>query len=182
MNFVILGRDGVINEPVDGGVASPQQLRFIDGSLAAIARLNHADVRVCLATNQPGVGEGLFDYDDLFAVHERIAQELHKVGGHIDAIAFCPHAADDHCDCRKPKPGLFKELSRRLQVSLDGVPAVGHNLVDVQGARAAGATPVLLRTGRGAATLDEGHDDLDGVQVHDDLAAFADQLIASLDR
>lgn len=177
MNFVILGRDGVINEPVDGGVASPQQLRFIPGALEAVARLNHADVRVCLATNQPGVGEGLFDYDALFAVHERIAQELHKVGGHIDAIAFCPHAPDDHCDCRKPRPGLFQELSRRLQISLEGVPALGHNVVDVQAAAAAGATPMLVRTGSGQAAIDSGHEALQDIRVFDDLSAFAESII-----
>ena len=179
MKLVILGRDGVINEIVDGGVASKTDLRFIPGSLEAIARMNHNDVRVCLATNQPGVGEGRFDYDALFAVHEAIAKALHKVGGHIDAIAFCPHAESDQCDCRKPRPGLFKELSRRLQHSLDGVPAVGHNLVDIQAAAAAGAQPVLLRTGGGMAALANDHPDLKQATVFDDLAAFADSVIVS---
>ncbi|MBR9812542.1 HAD-IIIA family hydrolase [bacterium] len=178
MKLVILGRDGVINEVVDGGVAEPKQLRFIPGALEAIARMNHNDVRVCLATNQPGVGEGRFDYDALFAVHESIAKALHKVGGHIDAIAFCPHADNEGCDCRKPRSGLFKELSRRLQHSLDGVPAVGHNLVDIQAAAAAGAKPVLLRTGGGQAALADDHADLKQAKVYDDLAAFADMLIA----
>ena len=179
MKLVILGRDGVINEVVDGGVASKADLRFIPGSLEAIARVNHNDVRVCLATNQPGVGEGRFDYDALFAVHEAIAKALHKVGGHIDAIAFCPHAESENCDCRKPRPGLFRELSRRLQHSLDGVPAVGHNVVDIQAAAAAGATPMLVRTGSGQAAIDSEHAALNGVTVFDDLAAFAESIISA---
>lgn len=179
MKHVILGRDGVINEVVDGGVASKSELRFIPGSLEAIARMNHNDVRVCLATNQPGVGEGRFDYDALFAVHEAIAKALHKVGGHIDAIAFCPHSGDDHCECRKPRPGLFKELSRRLQQDLAGVPAVGHNVVDIQAAAAAGATPMLVRTGSGQAAIDSQHEALKGVTVFDDLAAFAESIISA---
>lgn len=176
MKLIILDRDGVINEDSDEYIKSPEEWRPIAGSLDAIARLNRSGYRVVVASNQSGLARGLFDMDSLLRIHEKLHRSLAAVGGAVDAIFFCPHGPEDHCACRKPKPGLFLDIAARLQVSLTGVPAVGDALRDVQAARAVGARPLLVRTGKGALTEQRG-EGLDGVPVYDDLAAAVDTLL-----
>ena len=155
MKLVILDRDGVINHDSDQYIKSPDEWRPIPGSLAAIARLNQAGYRVVVATNQSGVGRGLFETDTLIAIHDKMLKALTQVGGRIDAIFFCPHTNADNCDCRKPKPGLFKEIAGRYNVDLTGVPAIGDSLRDLQVAAAVGAQPMLVLTGKGRKTQDD---------------------------
>jgi len=156
MKLIILDRDGVINFDSDQFIKSPAEWKPIPGSLEAIARLNQAGYRVVLATNQSGIGRGLFDMATLNAIHDKMHKALAQVGGRIDALFFCPHAADSKCDCRKPKPGMFEEISRRFNMDLKGVPAIGDSLRDLQAATAMGAIPVLVRTGKGEKTLEAG--------------------------
>ena len=115
MKLVILDRDGVINFDSDQYIKSPEEWKPIPGSLEAIARLNQAGYRVVVATNQSGIGRGLFDMDTLNAIHDKMHKALAPAGGRIDAIFFCPHTADSNCDCRKPKPGMFERDRRRAQ-------------------------------------------------------------------
>lgn len=176
MRLVILDRDGVINEDSDEYIKSPEECTPIPGSLEAIARLNQAGYRVVVATNQSGIARGLFDLDTLHRIHDKLHRRLAVVGGEIEAILFCPHGPEDACGCRKPEPGLLNELAARLQVSLEGVPAVGDSLRDLQAARAVGALPILVRTGKGERTLAKG-EGLDGVRVYADLSAVVDALL-----
>jgi D-glycero-D-manno-heptose 1,7-bisphosphate phosphatase len=176
MRLVILDRDGVINEDSDAYIKSPEEWVPIPGSLEAIARLNRADYRVVVATNQSGVARGLFTMDTLNRIHEKMHRALAELGGNVDAIFFCPHAPDDHCDCRKPKPGLFQEIGQRLGVSLDNVPAIGDSLRDLQAALAVGALPLLVLTGKGAITQATLAGVLD-VPVFENLAAAVDALV-----
>lgn len=179
MKLVILDRDGVINENADGFVKSPDEWVPIRGSLPAIARLNQAGYRVVVITNQPGIGRGLFDIEALNAVHEKMRRLLSEEGGQIDAILFCPHRASDRCDCRKPKPGLFRELTRRIRLPLTGVPSIGDSVRDVEAARAAGAWPILVRTGKGRKALAKELPVLQGIPVYADLSAVVDALLAT---
>jgi histidinol-phosphate phosphatase family protein len=112
MKLVILDRDGVINHDSDQYIKSPEEWKPIPGSLAAIARLNQAGYRVVVATNQSGVGRGLFETDTLIAIHDKMHKALAQVGGRIDAIFFCPHTNADNCDCRKPKPACCAKSPR----------------------------------------------------------------------
>jgi D-glycero-D-manno-heptose 1,7-bisphosphate phosphatase len=155
MKLVILDRDGVINFDSPQFIKSPDEWKPIPGSLAAIARLNQADYRVVVATNQSGIGRGLFDMDTLNAIHEKMLKALIEVGGHIDAIFFCPHTAADDCACRKPKTGMLEEIATRFNTDLKGVPAIGDALRDIQSAAAVGARPMLVRTGKGRKTADD---------------------------
>ena len=169
MKLVILDRDGVINHDSASYIKSPDEWRPLPGSLEAIARLNHAGFHVILATNQSGVGRGLFEMSTLNAIHNKMHRALAQIGGRIDAIFFCPHALEANCACRKPKPGLFEEISRRLNVDMKDVPAIGDSLRDLQAAAAVGAAPVLVLTGKGAKTQLEGGLPA-GTRVHADLA------------
>lgn len=174
MKLVILDRDGTINHDSDQHIKSPAEWKPIKGSLEAIARLTQAGWRVVVATNQSGIGRGLFDMATLNAIHDTMHRAVHLAGGRIDAIFFCPHAGDANCECRKPKPGMLLEIAKRMNVELDGVPMVGDSLRDLQAAAAAGARPVLVLTGKGRKTRDAGGLPA-GTVVVADLAAFAAQ-------
>ena len=174
MKLVILDRDGTINHDSAQHIKSPAEWKPIKGSLEAIARLTQAGWRVVVATNQSGIGRGLFDMATLNAIHDTMHRAVHQAGGRIDAIFFCPHPRDSNCECRKPKPGMLLEIAKRMNVELDGVPMVGDSLRDLQAAAAAGARPVLVLTGKGRKTRDAGGLPA-GTAVYPDLAAFAAQ-------
>lgn len=176
MKIVILDRDGVINEDSDEYIKSPEEWRPIPGSLEAIAQLNQEGYRVLVVSNQSGLGRGLFDIHSLNAIHQKLYRELSRLGGHIECILFCPHSPEAGCHCRKPETGLFEEITRRFHSRLDGVPAIGDSLRDIEAARRVGATPMLVLTGKGRATLEKG-DGLEGVPYYDDLASAVDALV-----
>ena len=173
---MILDRDGVINQDSEHYIKSPDEWVPLPGSLEAIARLNQGGYRVMVATNQSGLARGLFDIDALQAIHQKMHNLLEKVGGHIDGVFFCPHGPDARCNCRKPKPGLFHQIERRLRLDLHGVPAVGDSLRDIIAAQRAGAIPILVRTGSGQRTQSQKELPRD-IQVYQDLAAAVDALI-----
>ena len=152
MKLVILDRDGVINQDSDNFIKSPEEWKPIPGSLEAIARFNQAHYRVIVATNQSGVGRGLFDMAALNSIHRKMHDAVFQAGGRIDAVFFCPHAAESNCNCRKPKTGMFVDISQRFNMSLAGVPSIGDSSRDMQASSAAGARPVLVLTGKGAKT------------------------------
>jgi D-glycero-D-manno-heptose 1,7-bisphosphate phosphatase len=129
-----------------------------------------------VATNQSGVGRGMFDMGMLGRIHARMLEAVRAKGGEIDAIFFCPHTPEDNCHCRKPQPGLFLEIAERLKVNLNNVYAVGDAERDVQAARVVSALPVLVRTGKGKRTIKKSQA-LADVPVFDDLAAFAEALL-----
>jgi D-glycero-D-manno-heptose 1,7-bisphosphate phosphatase len=156
VKLIILDRDGVINYDSDQFIKSPEEWRPIPGSLEAIARLNHAGFRVVVATNQSGLGRGLFDMATLIVINDKMHKALTHVGGRIDAVFYCPHAADSACDCRKPKPGMFTEIGQRFGVELTGVPCVGDSVRDLQAAAAVEAQPILVLSGKGEKTLRDG--------------------------
>jgi D-glycero-D-manno-heptose 1,7-bisphosphate phosphatase len=152
MKLVILDRDGVINLDSDHFIKSPAEWKPIAGSLEAIAKLNHMGYRVVIASNQSGIGRGLFDMGALNAINDKMYRALAHVGGRIDALFYCPHAADSNCGCRKPKPGMLVDIGQRFNVDLAGVPAVGDSLRDLQAASSVGAQPILVQTGKGKKT------------------------------
>lgn len=176
MKLAILDRDGVINEDSPHYIKSPDEWHALPGSLEAIARLSRADWRVVIASNQSGVGRGLFPMTMLNAIHAKLRRELAQAGGMVDAIFVCPHGPDDGCHCRKPAPGLFLDIARRYEVDLARTPAVGDSLRDLQAASAAGCAPWLVLTGNGRRTLESGELP-PGTQVREDLAAVVDTLL-----
>ncbi len=174
--LIILDRDGVINADSDAYIKTPAEWHPIPGSMEAIARLNQHGSRVAIATNQAGVARGLFTMDRLNAIHHKLHQTAQACGAHIDAIFFCPHATEDNCDCRKPKPGMLQAIGHRFAVSLKGVAFVGDSLRDLQAGFSVGCTPYLVTTGKGAQTLAKGGLP-PGTSVLDDLAAVVDRLL-----
>ncbi len=175
--LIVLDRDGVINQDSADYVKTPAEWHALPGSLEAIARLNHAGWRVVVASNQAGIGRGIFDFDALFAIHDKMQRQLAELGGHIDGIFFCPHAPDAGCDCRKPAPGMLRDIGKRLQVDMKGVPFVGDSIRDLEAAVAAGAHPILVRSGNGTEHEANATAAFANLLVFDDLAAVAASLL-----
>lgn len=177
MKLIILDRDGVINHDSDAFIKSPEEWIPIKGSLEAIARLNQAGYQVVVATNQSGMSRGLFDMTTLNAIHQKMHNAAQQVGANIDAIFFCPHTSNDNCDCRKPKTGLFNDISKRFGVNLrSGVPTIGDSLRDLQAGFIAGCSPYLVLTGKGDKTREKGGLP-PGTLIYPDLAAVVDFLL-----
>ncbi len=174
--LAILDRDGVINVDSDDYVKTPDEWVPLPGSIEAIARLKAAGWRVAVATNQSGLGRGLFDETALQAMHEKLARLLGTHGAALDALVWCPHAPGQGCGCRKPLPGLFHDIAQRLNCSLEGAVAIGDSLRDLQAAVAVGASPVLVLTGKGQRTLEAGPLP-SGTRVYADLAAAVQDLL-----
>ncbi len=177
MKLIILDRDGVINQDSDAYIKSPEEWAPIFGSLQAIARLNNAGWTVTIATNQSGIGRGLFDHDQLALIHQKMNQELASVGGRIEAIAYCPHRPDSDCACRKPRAGLLESLARRFGVPLTGVPVIGDAARDLQAALAVGARPLLVTTGKGERTRATRGGEFEHIEHFTDLSAAVDALL-----
>ena len=181
LKLIILDRDGTINEDRDDFVKTPDEWVPIHGALEAIARLNHSGWHTVVVTNQSGLGRGLFDMSTLNAMHLKMNQMLAKQGGRIDAVFFCPHTPEEHCDCRKPQPGLLLQVGERYGLNLKDVAVVGDSLRDLLAGAAAGCPTHLLRTGKAARYSEEQLDHVlaqaPGTQVHADLAAFAESMI-----
>ena len=156
MKLAILDRDGVINFDSDQYIKSPAEWRPIPGAIEAIARLNQNGYRVAVATNQSGIGRGLFDMATLNAINDKMMEMVFRQGGRIDALFFCPHTAAEACNCRKPRTGMLEEIAARFHVELKGVPCIGDSLKDLQAAEAVGAQPVLVLTGKGMKTREDG--------------------------
>ena len=177
VKLIVLDRDGVINHDSAQFIKSPDEWRPIPGSLEAIARLSHAGFRVVIATNQSGIGRGLFDMATLNTIHEKMHKALALAGGRIDALFYCPHTADAQCGCRKPKTGMLQEIGVRFGIDMTGVPCVGDSLRDLHAADAVGAQPMLVLTGKGERTLRDGNFPKNTV-IFPDLAFAASALLA----
>lgn len=181
MKLVILGRDGTLNRYRDDHVKAPEELDPLPGAMEAVARLNHAGWHTVLATNQAGIGRGLLDMASLNAVHLRLNQLLAEKGGRLDAAFFCPHTPEEGCDCRKPLPGLIKQIGERFDVELPMVHMVGASLTDLLTAQAAGCVPHVVLSGPLGTLephqLEEVLATVPHARVHADLAACAESII-----
>lgn len=175
--LVILDRDGVINQDSRDFVKSAAEWLPLDGSIEAIADLSRSGFSVAVASNQSGLARGLFGLDAINEMHAKLQRLVAECGGRVEHIAICPHGPDDNCDCRKPKPGLLYQIANAFDTELTGVPVIGDSLRDLQAAAAAGATPVLVRTGNGARTEQELPAELQDIAIFDRLADAAAALI-----
>ena len=144
---VFLDRDGVINRRRLDHVRSWADFEFLPQALEGLREINRMGAPVVMVTNQSAVGRGLLSEVDLGVIHERMLSEISAAGGRIDAIYACLHAPSDGCDCRKPAPGLLHRATAELGLRIESSVMVGDSVSDLQAARAAGCTPVLLTDG-----------------------------------
>jgi len=178
LKLIVLDRDGVINEDSDDYVKTLEEWIPIPGSLQAIARLNRAGWTVAVATNQSGLARGMFTPSTLADMHFKMQQLVMEQGGRIDLIVHCPHGPDDGCQCRKPKPGMFRTIAEHFGLAdLKGVPVVGDSHRDLHAGLLLGGKPYLVKTGKGLRTLEGALPS--GTKVFDDLAAVVDHLLGN---
>lgn len=177
--LVVLDRDGTLNTDGLGIMASEDDWHAVPGALEAVARLNQAGWRVVIATNQSGLGRGLFDMATMNAVNAKMHRHLAQVGARVEAVFFCPHARDEACDCRKPASGLFTSIAQRFGVAPQNLVVAGNTVRHVQAGLSVGAQAHLLLTGKCAQySADAPPDGLpEATPLHADLAAFVDALL-----
>ena len=180
MKLIILDRDGTINEESADFIKTPEEWLPLPGALEAIARLNHAGWHTIIASNQSGLGRGLFDVAALNSIHAKMHKLLGALGGRMDAVFYCPHTPADNCSCRKPLPGLFQQIIERTSVEAHTIPSAGDSLRDMQAAAAAGCEPHLVLTGNAFHLRGQPLPETfpANTVVHQDLSAFADFVIA----
>ncbi len=171
--IIVLDRDGVINEELLDYVRTPEDWTPIPGSLEAIALLKKLGFRVFLATNQSGIGRGIFTSDDLKQIHAKFEHLLKEKGAEVDGIYHCPHAPVDNCYCRKPNPGLLEMIMSDIGEDLKGVPFVGDSLRDLKAGWTVGCESILVKTGKGEYTIKNFDDQLESLLIYDDLMAIA---------
>lgn len=177
MPTIILDRDGVINLDSDAYIKSPAEWTAIPGSLSAMGDLYRAGYDLAIATNQSGLGRGLFDLDTLHAIHTKLRSELLNHGAIVSVIAFCPHHPDASCDCRKPRTGLLTAIHTQLPIDSDSTWFVGDTAKDLECAQRMGIRGALVRTGKGCKT-ETALVSRETRAVFNDLRAFADWLLA----
>ena len=181
--LIILDRDGVINEDSDDYIKNPSEWVPIPDSLAAIAALNHAGHRVVIATNQSGIARGFYTEAQLHRIHQKMQQALAKMGGHIDGIFYCPHHPDDHCCCRKPKPGLLLQIAEKFNTDFTDAWMIGDALSDIACAHAVNCGAILVKTGKGMRTLmANGLQQYPDVPIFENLSDVVDTLKSSHSR
>ena len=176
MKLIILDRDGVINEDSDEYIKSPDEWIPIPGSLEAIGKLSQNGFRIIIITNQSGIGRKIFSVEMLHAIHKKMNTHLLQFGGVIDGIFFCPCKPEENCNCRKPKPGLYNDVSNRLQISLKNIFCVGDKITDIEAAENAGGRPILVRTGKRKDKVNSSFIPKH-IPVYSDLASFVDKII-----
>lgn len=176
---IILDRDGVINYDSAEFIKSPEEWLPLPGSIEAIVELKRAGFLVAIATNQSGVGRGLFSLDVLNAIHQKMLSLLEEQNVKIDALRFCPHAPDDNCICRKPKPGMINDLLHSLGVNENETIVIGDAWRDIQAGLSAGCKTVLVLTGKGAETKAQHREEIADIECFSDLNEAAQKICAT---
>lgn len=154
MKTLILDRDGVINEnpPNRGYVCDWNDFTFIPNALEGIRDLTQNDYCIYVATNQAGIGKGIYTEKQLTGIHHLMLSYIEEDGGSIDKIYYCPHHPNAGCECRKPNPGMLLQASQENAFDISKTCFIGDSYTDIQAAWNAGAHPILVLTGHGQET------------------------------
>jgi D-glycero-D-manno-heptose 1,7-bisphosphate phosphatase len=149
-NVVFLDRDGVINKDSADYIKNWDEFEFLPGSLEALRLLTKSGRRLVLITNQSIINRGMVPLDVLNHTHACLRREVSKAGGRLEDIFFCPHRPDENCSCRKPKPGLIEQATRKLGIAATDGIMIGDSAKDILCGRNAGCSAtILVRTGNG---------------------------------
>ena len=148
---LFLDRDGVVIKNHADYVRSWEDVVFLPQVMDDLVMAASSPYKIVIVTNQSVVGRGLISLQTAEEINSKFVRCIREAGGRIDAIYLCPHAPDDNCDCRKPKPGLLLQAAEDLSIDLAKSIIIGDAFSDLQAGKAAGIQRlVLVRTGRGA--------------------------------
>ena len=153
MRAIFLDRDGVICENRTDHVKSWDEFRFIPGAKESLAALSRLGLPIVVITNQAAINRGLTTAAAVEDIHRRMVAEVAAFGGRIDRVLYCPHRPDEHCNCRKPEPGMLLRAAAEMNIDLSQSYLVGDALTDIQAGLRVGADAILVLSGRGFAQL-----------------------------
>jgi D-glycero-D-manno-heptose 1,7-bisphosphate phosphatase len=152
-------RDGVINADL-GYVGSRERFQWVAGAREALREAAERGFHVFVVTNQSGIGRGLYDERALQALHAWMIGEIRRAGGTVDDWRFCPHHPEAAlpayrrvCACRKPAPGMIRDLMTRWGIAPERALLIGDQETDLAAARAAGIRGIRFPGGDLAAFL-----------------------------
>lgn len=151
---IFVDRDGVLIENRDEYIRLPEHIKPLAGALEACFEVNRSAYALVVVSNQSAVGRGILTLDQALDLNRIALDHFRSHGVRFDGAYICPHAPEDHCECRKPKPGMLLQAAREHDLNLQASFLVGDNITDMQAAEAAGATGVFVRTGLGARLLE----------------------------
>jgi D-glycero-D-manno-heptose 1,7-bisphosphate phosphatase len=173
--FVILDRDGTIIVERNY-LSDPDQVELIPGAAEGLAQLSILGLGLVVVSNQSGIGRGFFDESRLSQIHQRMCQLLAEHGVWLSGIYYCPHTPDDHCDCRKPHPGLVERAARELDFDPSEAFVIGDKPCDIELGQRIGAATLLVRSGYGAAVEAAGTAEPDCIvnTIHDAACVIAE--------
>lgn len=152
---VFLDRDGTINYEM-GHLGHPERFLLMPRAGEAIRAINEAGWLAIVVSNQSGVGRGFFPLEQLEEVHEHMRRKLSAYGAHLDGIFCCPHAPEDYCSCRKPRPGLIEKAAQEHHIDKSRSWVVGDMARDIETGRRAGCHTALVLTGLGRQAVNHG--------------------------
>ena len=148
---IFLDRDGVIIENRSNYVRRWEDVAIFGQALTALAGMNSSAYKIIMVTNQSAVGRGIITLETVREINNRLLRIIELTGGRIDGVYVCPHAPGDHCECRKPKPGLLLQAAEAHKLDFSHSILIGDTLSDLMAGQAAGLRQtVLVRTGLGA--------------------------------
>jgi len=149
---LFVDRDGVINKDSSDYIKSWSEFEFLPRSLDAIRLLNEDGFDIILITNQSVINRHFVTKSELEDMHVKMMSAIEESGGRIQDIFYCPHAPEDLCDCRKPKPGLILQAQQKYRIDVRQTIMVGDSVKDIECAANAGCGgSILVRTGNGTA-------------------------------
>ncbi len=149
MRAIFLDRDGVICENRTDHVKTWHEFRFIPGAKESLAALSRLGLPIVVITNQAAINRGMTTAAAVEDIHRRMVAEVRAFGGRIDRVLYCPHRPDEHCNCRKPEPGMLLRAAAELNIDLTQSYMVGDALTDMQAGLRVGADAILVLSGRG---------------------------------
>ncbi len=174
IKLIALDRDGVVNEDSPSYIKSLEEWHTVPGSMKAIAKLKQLGYLVVIATNQSGIARGLFTLDTLKILHQKMLAEIEEAGGQLDGIFICPHAPEDLCECRKPKPGLLLQAANKFNVEPQEILMIGDSTRDMLAAKNCGAKAIFIKTAHKTSDLLAAQKE--GVPIYESLAAAVDYI------
>ncbi len=177
--LVLLDRDGVINRDAKIGILRLEDFHLLPRVPEAIALLTKAGCKIAICTNQSAVGRGQLSMETLDAMHATLQHEVQKAGGHIDLFLHAADIPEKPTARRKPGPGMLLEAIERFGADPARTPMVGDMLRDMEAAHAAGCPRILVQSGKGTHTLEQGIPPvLEPVTVVADLMQAAEHILA----
>lgn len=146
MKVVFLDRDNTLN-PDPGYISKPDQISLFDDTVEALRLLQHFDYKLIVVSNQSGIGRGYFTEQDLEIVNTKLKSLLLEQGVTLTDLFHCPHKPEDHCDCRKPSPGLIqKAVAKYPAIDLKQSFIIGDKVSDVELALHLPLKPIQIRS------------------------------------